>query len=128
MIEITHEHLDTEVVSITPKLAIRISDDATSMIKKEHLSAVIKTIEASIRQLWDGGDHIREVVVEREVDPEIEAREVLAVTVWMQNVSPERASSFWKGLLEQVNKLRAILSPDEWEKLNRLVSVGVDVE
>ncbi|MBI2304604.1 MAG: hypothetical protein HYU86_07660 [Chloroflexi bacterium] len=109
-------------------LAITISDEAKSMIKQEGLEAAIAMIKESITELWREGASIKEVVVEREVDPEIEALEVLAVTVWMQNVSSKEASSFWKALDDRMDVYRAALPPEEREKLDKGVSVGVDIE
>ncbi len=125
---VTSENMEMGVIPSRFGPAIAINDEAKSMIGKEHLETVMAAVEASITELGREGAHIREVVVERETDPEIEAREVLAVTVWMRDASPEDASSFWRLLHERIKLHKAALPREEREKLDKWVSVGVDLE
>jgi len=122
------ENLCIEGISIRPAPEVHITEEAKSMVKQQGLETIMTAIDASIKELWQQGARIKETVVEREIDPEIETRKVLAVTVWMQDASPQYASSFWKLLHETIRKRRTLLSGEDKEKLDRLVSIGVDIE
>lgn len=85
---------------------------------------VINEVKDIIIRLKKKGAKIAEV----EVDPEIEAQEVIAITVWMRLVSSEEASSFWTSLIGRISQVRSTLNKDERDKLDRWVSVAVDIE
>ncbi|MBI4330365.1 MAG: hypothetical protein HY673_03685 [Chloroflexi bacterium] len=115
-------------VLVRTPAAVKVTEGAQSMISLLTLENAMAAVKASVEDLRRKGAPIKEVIVEREIDPEIANRQVLAVTVWMQGVTPGYASSVWKRLHENIKARKALLGREDQGKLRTLVSVGVDVD
>ena len=85
-------------------------------------------VEATIDHLVVNGAPILQVEIEREQDPELTERVVLAVTAWVGEESVDQASALWAELLEGVNQRVRQSSPADLEKFGKYVSIGVDVQ
>ena len=97
------------------------------MIKAKGLAAIVDAVLREIQTLPSSTSQIGKVEVEWERDPEIEGWEMLSVTLWSKG-SPQDTHNLWDVLDQAMNALRQNLSKADVEKLNKLVSVGVDIE
>ena len=104
-----------------------ITPAARKMIKTKGLAGVLSKVLEEIQTLQLPGSRTPNVNVDWAKDPEIEGWEMLSVTLWCQG-SPDKARTLGRELDIVMHRLRQKLSGDDLEKLNRLVSVGVDVE
>ncbi|MSQ07389.1 MAG: hypothetical protein EXR54_06555 [Dehalococcoidia bacterium] len=104
-----------------------ITPATQKMIKAKGLAEVLSKVLEEIQALQLPGPETPKVEVEWAKDPEIDGWEMLSVTLWCQG-SPDQARNLWGKLDQAMNELRQKLSKVDLEKLNRFVSVGVDVE
>jgi hypothetical protein len=103
-----------------------ITPAAQKMVKAKGLTEVLDQVLHKMQTLGLPAPQTHKVSVEWAKDPEIEGWEMLSVTLWSQG-SPDEARSLWRALDQAMNELRQKLSKADLEKLNRFVSVGVDV-
>jgi len=109
------------------KIHRHITPLAQEMIKAKGLATVLDRVFQEIQSLPLGEFQVKKVDVEWEVDPEVEGWETLFVTLWCYG-SVEDAQECWGELDKAMARLRQTLSQAELDKLNKLISVGVDIE
>ena len=105
----------------------QVTPSAQEMIKAKRLAPIVDRVFQSIQTLQSSWPQIQKVEVEWEKDPEVEGWEMLSVTLWYQGF-PDDARNCWRALDKVMNGLRQKLSKADLDKLNRFISVGVDVE
>lgn len=104
-----------------------ITPSAQAVIKAKGLATVLDRVFQEIQTLQLSGPQIQKVELEWEKDPEVEGWEMLSVTLWCQG-TPDKARSLWRELDRVMDGLRQKLTRADLEKLNRFVSVGVDLQ
>lgn len=107
---------------------VYVEDGASSFIENVGLGPVVDGVVRAVARLQRNNAPITKIVIEHEVDPEIDERELLAVTVWAQGAPPDAALALWRALFAHVEQELGGLPQAEQEKFRQHVSLGVDVE
>ena len=110
-----------------PKVHKHVTPKAQEMIKAKGLATVLDRVFQEIQSLPLAKFQVQKVEVDWEVDPEVEGWETLFVTLWCYG-SVDDAQECWSELDKAMARLRQKLSKDDLDKLNKLISVGVDTE
>ena len=114
-------------MATSPKMFNHITPSAQEMIKAKGLATILDRVLQEIQTLQSPEPRIQKIEVDWEVDPEVKGWEMLAITLWSEG-SPDDAHNLWRDLDKVMVALRQKVSKAELHKLNRLVSVGVDIE
>lgn len=100
---------------------------AQKMIDAKGLAEVLSKVLGAIQTLDLPGPQTQNVDIEWERDPEVEGWEMLSITLWCPG-SADRARTVGGELGRAMDRLRQKLPRADLEKLDRFVSVGVDIQ
>ena len=111
----------------TPKVLKHVTPSAQKMITARELAPLLDRVFQEVQALQLTRFQVQKVDVEWEVDPEVKGWEMLSVTLLCRG-SVEDAWSCWQELDRAMKHLRERLSEVDLDKLDKYLSVGVDIE